>query len=124
MISPFNYEFDLKLTCDSCEIVTHNRGTIEWHLSNIQESGWPICPKCGDDMEGCIVDHDPPKSNGTMVYKVIGGSMRMALIVDSLTGLLEDVSGENVVDDLSTWKTSEESARKYYLLNQSSGSQQ
>lgn len=54
------HSFDIEFTCSrsvsNCHEVQHLTGTISEILSSLCESGWPMCPECGDDMEDCVVD--------------------------------------------------------------------
>lgn len=46
---------DVEFTCNSCHEVQHIRGTLDSLLGELNCSGWPICPECGEDMEWCVV---------------------------------------------------------------------
>jgi len=48
--------FDVELTCSKCEKVAHLKMNITTILSCLRESGWPICPECGQDMDDSLVD--------------------------------------------------------------------
>jgi len=42
--------YDIEFTCSRCEQVEHIEGNVCSILGTISESGWPICPECGEDM--------------------------------------------------------------------------
>jgi transcription elongation factor Elf1 len=51
-----NHVFDIEFTCDECEEVQHINEKISDILSELSDSGWPICPECGHDMEFSVVE--------------------------------------------------------------------
>jgi rRNA maturation protein Nop10 len=43
--------YNIKFTCPECDETQNMQETITGILSSIRDSGWPICPECGDDMD-------------------------------------------------------------------------
>lgn len=44
-------EVKVEFKCHKCVEEQNFSGTLEELLLGIRDSGFPICPKCGDDME-------------------------------------------------------------------------
>ena len=47
--------FNIEFSCPKCKEVQRVEGKIVDVLGGMCESGWPICPACGDDMENQVV---------------------------------------------------------------------
>ncbi len=52
---PFVYVFDILFACPQCHETQTVTGKVADILSEIRESGWPICAECNEDMEESVI---------------------------------------------------------------------
>lgn len=50
-VEQISTSLEIEFTCPECEEVQRIEGKLADILSEMHESGWPICPECGTDME-------------------------------------------------------------------------
>lgn len=49
-------EIRVEFKCHECVEIQNFDGSLEELLFNLRDSGWPICPECGEDMDMEVKD--------------------------------------------------------------------